>query len=65
MVIMDNMKVVNLYMYTDFNMVKRVNRLAMTLSLQTVAVMFQSLGSFSNDDGDGNKNVKTEMGLLS
>ena len=27
--------------------------------------MFQSLGSFSNDDGDGNKNVKTEIGLLS
>ena len=31
---MDNMKMVNLY--TDFNMMKRVNRLAMTLSLQTV-----------------------------
>ena len=30
MVIMDNMKMVNLYMYTDFNMVKRVNRLTMT-----------------------------------
>ena len=27
--------------------------------------MFQSLGSFSNDNGDGNKNVKTEIGLLS
>ena len=27
--------------------------------------MFQSLGSFSNHDGDGNKNVETEIGLLS